>query len=93
VFLWIGAMAMLAGWLTGFDRTDYWDGQGVAARRALAGLGLLVAVFTYRLGVAYRRYLRLEHPWSTVILSQVVVGLFVVTVLSFLNDSFYWLIL
>jgi hypothetical protein len=93
VFLWIGAVAAILGWTGGFVRRDFAGGQGIAARQALGGLALLVAVFTYRLGVAYRRYLRLDHPWSTVILSQAVVMLFVVTALSVLARDFFWLIL
>ena len=95
IFLWIGAVALLLGWVTGFEKAIYADVdfQIICARRAVAGLALLVAVFSYRLGVAYRRYLRLDHPWSTVILSQAVVALFVVTALSLLNDQFFWLIM
>jgi hypothetical protein len=38
-------------------------------------LPLLWAAVTYRLGCAYRDYLGFDHPWATVILSQVIVGL------------------
>jgi len=95
VFLLIGAVALLLGWATGFEKAIYADidFQIICARRAVAGLALLVAVFTYRLGVAYRRYPRLDQPWLTVILSQAVVALFVVTALSLLNDQFFWLIM
>ena len=95
IFLWIGAVALLLGWATGFEKAIYADidFQIICARRAVAGLALLVAVFTYRLGVAYRRYPRLDQPWLTVILSQAVVALFVVTALSLLNDQFFWLIM
>lgn len=95
VFPSVGAVAVVFGWMTGFERAIYGDvdGQIIWARRAVAGLGLLAAVFTYRLGVAYHRYLRLDHPWSTVILSQAIVALFVVTALSLLNDQFFWLIM
>ena len=70
-----------------------WTTRPQEARRAVAGLGILAAVFVWRMGVAYRRYLRLGQPWFTVALSQLVVGLFVLTVLSLLSDEFFWLML
>jgi hypothetical protein len=69
------------------------DDAPAEARRVVAGLGMLAAVFVWRMGVAYRRYLRLGQPWLTVALSQLVVGLFVLTVLSLLSDEFFWLML
>jgi len=41
-----------------------------------------IAVATYRLGQAYRLYLRFDHPWATVLTSQVLFVLSVVTALA-----------
>jgi hypothetical protein len=37
---------------------------------------------TYRLAVAYGRYLRFDHPWATAVASQSVVLLAVATALA-----------
>jgi hypothetical protein len=38
-------------------------------------LPVLWGVVTYRLGRAYRDYLKFGHPWATVIAAQIIVGL------------------
>jgi hypothetical protein len=32
-------------------------------------------VVTYRLGRAYRDYLKFDHPWATIIATQIIVAL------------------
>ncbi|MBN2562594.1 MAG: hypothetical protein JXQ75_16845 [Phycisphaerae bacterium] len=46
---------------------------------------LVIAFMTYRLAVAYRRYLRFSHPVTTILASQVIVLLVVVNVISLLT--------
>ena len=43
----------------------------------------------YRLGVAYRRYLRFDHAWSTALASQVLYVLVVTTMLALFYDDFF----
>jgi hypothetical protein len=43
----------------------------------------------YRLGVAYRTYLRFDHPWATVIASQVVYLLVVTLVMAVFYEDFW----
>jgi hypothetical protein len=91
VFSWTGvalvALAVLRwyGWL---GPSRMWD-DTVTERRAAACFLLLLAVATYRLGLAYRHYLRFDHPWSTAVASQVVVLLILTTALSIFYGDFW----
>ena len=55
---------------------------------AWLGLTLLLPlVFWYRLTIAYRKYLRFDHPIATVFASQVIVALFVFIALTILATN------
>jgi hypothetical protein len=91
VFVWAGMLFIVLGilrWLEVLGRARMWDTAFQARQTALCFL-LLPALMTYRLGVSYRRYLRFDRPWATVIASQMVVFLFVVTALS-LAYPYFW---
>jgi hypothetical protein len=60
--------AAMAVWMAGGGRTMFhW--------LALVCLPVLWWIVTYRLGRAYRDYLKFDHPWATVIATQIIVGL------------------
>ena len=92
VFLVIGAVAVVLAWVFQFPHLHSMQDQAIDARRAIGGLAFLVVLFTYRLGVAYQRSLRLEQAWSTVLISQGVVGLCVVTMVCLVNENIFGLI-
>lgn len=94
VFLWTGAAFALLGllrWTGILSRGRMWD-DALAARQTATAFLLLALVAAYRLGVAYRRYLRFDHPWATVVAAQVVVLLFVTTALTWLYGDFWRLL-
>ena len=86
----IGGIALLRyyGWL---DASRMWD-DTLSDRQAAGCFLAFLAACTYRLGVAYRRYLRFDHPWSTAVASQVVVLLFLTTTLSLVYEGFWKLL-
>jgi hypothetical protein len=93
VFVWSGLVALgfgLAHWLWTHDAAPE-----VEVRAQLAALTSLAlgAVATWRLAVAYRKYLRFDHAVATAIACGVIVLLFVVTVLSLVSEQFYVLFL
>jgi hypothetical protein len=58
----------MATWMAGNPGTlPHWA--------AVVCIPVLWAVVTYRLGRAYRHYLKFDHPWATVIASQIIVTL------------------
>ena len=89
VFIWWGLLLVLralADWIS--MTRDYWD--DTQAVQQTTGAFLFMAIpAVYRLGVAYRRYLRFDRPWLTVLASQVVVFLIYVTVLSAFYSDFW----
>jgi hypothetical protein len=82
-FLWMFVMGLLAGLVVAFGPAPSRLRFAKAAEQYLV-IGLLVAVAlaTYRLGQAYRRYLKFDHPWATAIASQVLVVLTVLTLIA-----------
>jgi hypothetical protein len=64
----------------------------VAAQQTFGCFLLVFAAAGYRLGVAYRRYLRFDRPWASAAASQVVVLLVVLTALSLLYQDFWKLL-
>lgn len=93
-FAWVGvaiggiALLRYYGWL---DASRMWD-DTLSDRQAAACFLAFLAACTYRLGVAYRQYLRFEHPWSTAVASQAVVLLFLTTALSLVYEGFWKLL-
>jgi hypothetical protein len=88
VLVWSG-LGLVAGGALGLLSTY----QYVGAARPIVHCvlpALLVAAF--RLGVAYRRYLRFDHAWSTALSSQVIYLLAVNTVLVLFYDDFFRLL-
>lgn len=93
VFVWTGVLFLLLGvlrWLDVLSRSRMWDSM-LEVRQTAACFLVLPALMTYRVGVAYRRYLRFDRPWATVVASQVLVLLLVVTMLSFVYPYFWML--
>ena len=83
-FAWVGVAFIILAVLRGFDllgRGWMWDSTLEVRQTAVCFL-LVPALVTYRLGVAYQRYLRFDRPWLTALASQAVVLTFVATVLS-----------
>jgi hypothetical protein len=82
-FLWMFAFGVLAGLAAALgpipERMQF---ARAVERYLVLGLFLALIIATYRLGQAYRRYLRFEHAWGTVILSQVLVVLTAFTFLA-----------
>ena len=85
-----------------------WSGLGLVAGGALGVLSLYqyvgaagpivdcilpaVLLAACRLGVAYRRYLRFDHAWSTALSSQVIYLLAITTLLVLLYEDFFRLL-
>lgn len=93
-FIWTGVVFGLIGvlrWMEILSRSHMWD-DVLAVRQAAVAFLLIVIVATWRVGVAYRRYLRFDHPWATVLAAQVVVVLVVTTLLTWLYDDFWKLL-
>ena len=94
IFLWVGVAFGALGLLRWFEilsRSRMWD--DALADRQTAGTFLVIVVLgTYRLGVAYRQYLRFDRPWLSVLAAQVMVGLFVTIVLVWAYRDFWKLI-
>ena len=94
MFVWTGVALLALGALRYYDLISVnriWDNR-LAARQTLACFGVVFAVAGYRLGVAYRRYLRFDRPWASAVASQVLVFLLLVTVLSLVYDDFWKLL-
>jgi hypothetical protein len=94
VFVWTGVALLALGALRYYDLISVnriWDNR-LAARQTLACFGVVFGVAGYRLGVAYRRYLRFDRPWASAVASQVLVFLLLVTVLSLVYDDFWKLL-
>jgi hypothetical protein len=87
-FVWSVVVLAAAGAVGYFRRYDYY---GEPQRIAMCLL-LLLGVATYRLGQAYRLYLRFDHPWATVLTSQVLFVLSVVTALALFCPGFWQLL-
>ena len=84
VFLWWGPVLVVLGvlrWLEVVGGGRFWD-RTVMLQQTTACFMVVAGVAAYRLGVAYRSYLRFDRPWLTVLASQVVVFLLFATVLS-----------
>ena len=93
-FLWMFAFGLVAGLAAALgpipERMQF---ARAVERYLVVGLLFALVIATYRLGQAYRRYLRFEHAWGTVILSQVLVVLAVLTFLSAFDrkiTQFFW---
>ena len=73
--LWAGlyvmalAAAAMAIWMAGGSASELHHGLAALC------LPLLWVVVVYRLGCAYRDYLKFDHPWATVISTQIIVAL------------------
>jgi hypothetical protein len=83
-FVWTGIAFIGLALLRGFGllgHTRMWDSILEVRQTALCFLVVPVLV-TYRLAVAYGRYLRFDHPWATAVASQSVVLLAVATALA-----------
>jgi hypothetical protein len=84
--VWLAPMVLLASvthaLVTGSLglRRSSWAVEDVCVCTLLA----FAVVMTYRLGCAFRLYLRFDHPWATVVASQVIV------LLVFLNVLLAW---
>ncbi|HZN68319.1 MAG TPA: hypothetical protein VFB66_23740 [Tepidisphaeraceae bacterium] len=89
-FAWMFAFGLLAGLAVAFGpepaRLRFID---AAQRYLVVGLFTTVGLATYRLGQSYRRYLRFDHPWATVIISQVLVVLSVATFLAAVDPAIW----
>jgi hypothetical protein len=93
VFVWSGLVALgfgVARWLLTHDAEPELEVRAQLAALTSLALG---AAATWRLAVAYRKYLRFDHAVATAIASGVIVLLFLVTVLSLLSEQFYMLFL
>ena len=95
-FVWIGAAVATLALLRYYNwhwlgPRRMWD-ETPSDRQTAACFLLLMALASYRLGVAYRRYLRFDQPWSTAVASQVVVFLFLTTALSIFYPLFFKLL-
>jgi hypothetical protein len=85
VLVWAG-LGLLGGGALGVLSTYRYFGGA----RPIIGCVLPAALFAaYRLGVAYRRYLRFEHAWSTAITSQIIFVLAFTTVLAVFYQGFF----
>jgi hypothetical protein len=86
VLLWVTLVAMLMDWLEVMP-VPY---QVLQALRNAAGWAWLaiVAVVIYRLTVAYRLYLRFDHPAATVLATQVICLLGAIVSLQY--NLLYW---
>ena len=84
--VWTG-IGLLAGGLIGVlpRFPDYYG----AVRPIVASVLPAIFLATYRLGVAYQRYLRFQHAWSTVFMSQVIFLLVVTTILALFYEGFF----
>jgi hypothetical protein len=88
VFVWSGLGLVAGGALGVLSPYRYLGG----ARPIVMCILPAVLLAGYRLGVAYRRYLRFDHAWSTVLASQVIYALAVITVLAVFYDDFFRLL-
>lgn len=94
VFLWVGIAFGVLGLLRWFEilsRSRMWD-DALADRQTAATFLFITLVATYRLGVAYRRYLRFDRPWASVLAAQVMVLLFITIVLVWGYKDFWQII-
>jgi len=87
-FVWCVVPLALAGPITGFRA---YDDYGEPQRVALCLL-LVLVVASYRLGQAYRLYLRFDHPRATVLASQVMFLLTVGLALALFCPGFWQLV-
>ena len=89
----LGALAVGAAWFF----YDSWLGSRVAYRSVWREFGssrgvpivatVLFAILTYRLSVAYRRYLRFDRPLATAIASQVMIALLTLKLMADLYSA------
>jgi hypothetical protein len=77
----VAAAIVTIGWLfcdPWLHRTRNWSEfwwRFSSAQGALWVIAVLFALLTFRLWIAYRRYLRFDHPLATAIASQIMIGL------------------
>jgi len=73
-----------------FPRTWFWSGvwwsYGSDGAAPIA-IGVIFVILTYRLWIAYRRYLRFEHALATAIASQVMIALLTVKLMADLYSA------
>jgi hypothetical protein len=97
-FAWTWAVILIADAMkwTGLIRRAPYYPSGVSptlepaeAWPAVGCVVVVLALATYRLGTGYRHYLRFDHAWGTVLASQVIFLLAVVTALSLFYAQFH----
>jgi hypothetical protein len=68
-----------------FARGWYWSGAWWSLGNNYAvsiALGIMFALLTYRLWIAYRRYLRFDHALATAVASQLMIALLTVKLMA-----------
>ena len=65
------------GWYWGGNWWSFGGNTGVAI-----ALGVMFGILTYRLWIAYRRYLRFDHALATALASQIMIGLLTIKLMA-----------